>query len=284
LRFLQLIVILAGVRTVTPKSLLLDLLRVSPEPISVRWLVSIGTLFGFEQNALRVALTRLVGQGLVESDERGSYRLAPGSDVVARLVASWRLGDARIRPWRGGWLCVHHPRGVERLRRAKSQRALERLGFREGLDGLWVRPNNLRKKRVVLAAELAELGLAEDTVIYIGRDFPDATLDVWKSSLWPTDSLKAGLRRSLREIERSTRRIGCIAKKDALVESFLVGGEAIRLLAVDPLLPDEIVDGSDRRRLFAAMTSYDRLGKSIWSEFFETPLLDVAPSHLSVAN
>jgi phenylacetic acid degradation operon negative regulatory protein len=272
------------VRTVTPKSLLLDLLRVSPQPVPVRWLVGIGALFGFEQNALRVALTRLVGLGLVESDERGSYRLAPGSDVVARLVAGWRLGDARIRPWRGDWLCVHHPRGLERALRAKSQRALERLGFREGQDGLWVRPNNLRRSRAALETDLGELGLTESAVLFVGRDFPDASLESWKRSLWATAELRAGWRKSLREIERSRRRIGCIARQDALVESFLVGGEAIRLLAVDPLLPDEILDGADRRRLFEAMTSYDQLGKSIWNEFFEAPVLDVAPSHLSVAS
>jgi phenylacetic acid degradation operon negative regulatory protein len=272
------------VRTVTPKSLMLDLLRVSPQPVPVRWLLSIGPLFGFEQNALRVALTRLVASGLVESDERGSYRLAPGSDVVARLVAGWRLGDARIRPWRGGWLCVHHPRGIERMRRGKSQRALERLGFREGLDGLWVRPNNLRRSRAALEADLRELGLTDGAALFVGRDFPAADVEAWKCSLWPTAALRAGWRGSLRAIERSTRRIRSIAKQEALVESFLVGGEAIRLLAVDPLLPDEILDGADRRRLFEAMASYDQLGKSIWNEFFEAPVLGVAPSHLSVAS
>jgi phenylacetic acid degradation operon negative regulatory protein len=272
------------VKTVSPKSLLLDLLRVAPAPVPVRWLVSIGALFGFEQNALRVALTRLVGLGLVENDERGSYRLAAGSDVVARLVADWRLGDERIRPWRGAWLCVHHPRGVERTRRAKSQRALERLGFREGLDGLWVRPHNLRRARASIASDLVELGLAEGAAAFVARDFPAEAVAAWKASLWQTDQLRAGWRRSATEIERSTRRIGTIPKQAALVESFLVGGDAIRLLAIDPLLPDEILDGADRRRLFEAMSSYDQLGQSIWNEFFEAPVLGVAPSHLSAAS
>ena len=119
---------------VTPKELLLDLLRVSPRPIAVRNLLAVGERFGFESNAMRVALSRLVSRGLIAADD-SDYHLAPAADVMTSLVDGWRLGDRRVRTWKGDWLCMWHPRGRGRKNRGHSHRALHRLGFREGRGG-----------------------------------------------------------------------------------------------------------------------------------------------------
>ena len=50
-----------------------------------------------------------------------------------------------------------------------------------------------------------------------------------------------------------------------MAESFLIGGDAIRQLANDPLLPEPIVASRERRRLIDALRSYDRLGRKMWS-------------------
>jgi phenylacetic acid degradation operon negative regulatory protein len=269
---------------VTPKSLLLDLLRVAPEPVAVRRLVGVGDLFGFEANAVRVALTRLVAAGLVESDERGSYRLGAASSPVAALVDAWRLGDARLRAWKGGWLCVHHPRGGQRGARHKSLGALARLGFREGLEALWIRPDNLRRNREELVAELSALRLARGATPFLASDFSEALVGRWRTTLWPLAQLRAGWRRTLGRLETGSARLSRMSLEQALVESFVTGGEAIRVLALDPLLPDEILDGSERRRLHQAMVRYDERGRAIWNEFLGRAGLDSAPSHLGIAS
>jgi phenylacetic acid degradation operon negative regulatory protein len=266
-----------------PKHLLLDLLRVSPRPIAVRQLVAVGALFGIAGSAIRVALTRLVASGLLASDERGSYRLAAEADPVSRWADSWRQGERRLVPWTGDWLCLWHPRGGGRGERARSHRALARLGFREGRDGLWVRPDNLRAATGQLERQLAQLGLAAGAVLFVGRGLPDAVVAGWVDDLWPSQTIAGQQRRALRAIEASRARLPRLARGRALVESFRVGGAAILALARDPLLPDEIAPGRDRRRLTEAMRDYDRRGRAIWSRVLELPSagLDRAPARTS---
>ena len=272
--------------SVTPKSLLLDLLRVTPRPVAVRQLVAVGALFGLEGNAIRVALTRLVGRGLLASDERGSYRLAAEADPVGRWADGWRLGERRLRPWGGTWLCLWHPRGGDRGGRARSHRALGRIGFREGRDGLWVRPDNLRAHAPAVEEQLRELGLAAGSVLFVGQDLPGEVVAGWVDSLWPIEEIAASQRRALRDIERSHARLERLAGGEALVESFLFGGAAIRALARDPLLPEEIAPGRDRRALSDAMRHYDRRGRAIWNDMLElrTAALDGAPIHLGAVD
>ncbi len=47
-------------------------------------------------------------------------------------------------------------------------------------------------------------------------------------------------------------------------ESFLLGGEALRQIVLDPLLPAPIVDVDARRALVDAMRRYDRIGRRYW--------------------
>jgi phenylacetic acid degradation operon negative regulatory protein len=267
--------------TTSPKALLLGLLRVSPRPLAVRQLVAIGALFGLGGGAVRVALTRLVAAGLVASDERGSYRLAAEADPVSRWADGWRAGERRLRAWTGAWLCVWHPRGGERGERARSHRALARLGLGEGRDGLWLRPDNLRARTAEIAAQLDQLGLAPGAVLFAARDFPAEVVSGWVGGLWPIRSIADRQVRALRDIERSRTRLAGLARKRALAETFLVGGAAIRALVRDPLLPDEVASGQHRRELTEAMLDYDRRGRAVWSQALELAStgLDGAPTH-----
>ena len=48
-----------------------------------------------------------------------------------------------------------------------------------------------------------------------------------------------------------------------MVETFLVGGRAIRQIALDPCLPEAIAPEAERRALVAAMREYDRAGRAL---------------------
>ncbi|MGB5810339.1 MAG: hypothetical protein WBG86_07410, partial [Polyangiales bacterium] len=221
-------------KALTPKQLLLQVLRVTSEPLVARELVAIAELFGFEDNAVRVALARLV-QGDLAANHQSRYSLTNQAERLNRWVESWRQGERRIRKWRGEWLCVLQARGGDRTKRRKSTLALERLGFRKGLPRLWVRPNNLRAGRYDIEIELVGLGLAEDAEIFVGGEFAPALNDSWVRELWPVEDIQTALRDSLDAIERSRRTLGTQPDVRALVESFLIGGRAVRQLALDPL-------------------------------------------------
>lgn len=256
----------------TPKLLVLTLLGISRRTLAVRELVAIGSLFGFEQNAMRVAIARLSRRGDLEN-VGAAYALTTRAARLGRWAEEWRRGDRRLRRWRGDWLCVLHPTGVERTPRRKSARALERLGFRSERLSLWVRPDNLRKRRDDVAAELVDLGLVDGAEVFVGNSFSKETMAWWAQSLWPTEGIRSDLERSLREIEASRKQLDSLPTMRALVESYLVGDRAVRCLTRDPLLPDEICDGGPRRALTEALLEYDRVGRTLWRPQVLNPLL-----------
>ena len=61
----------------------------------------------------------------------------------------------------------------------------------------------------------------------------------------------------------------------AMVESFLLGGRAIRQIVLDPLLPEPLVPAAERGALVAAMRRYDRVGRACWAGFMRA--FDVLP-------
>ena len=262
-------------RAPTAKSLILDLLStVGRRAVPVRSLVAAAGLFGLEANAVRVALARLRAAELVASDERGFYRLGAGARSVQSQVRGWRDLDARIRPWEGGWVGVLAgalPRGG-RADRRRRERALAFLGFRELEPGLVVRPDNLRDEGAggvtAVRDQLTALGLDEDACVFSLGELDDAR-DARARTLWDTEALVAGYRSTARELEASAARLETLPREDAMVESFQLGGAAIRQLVFDPLLPDALVPGTERRALLQAMHRYDALGRACWAGALE---------------
>jgi phenylacetic acid degradation operon negative regulatory protein len=251
------------------KSLVLDLLSTLPRgAMPVRTLVDAGALFGLAGNNVRVALARLLASGLVERDDRGLYRLGARAEGVSRQVASWRTVDERVRPWDGGWIGVHTaglPRGDRRAARLRT-RAFRLLGFRTLACGLEVRPDNLVGGVATVREQLVRLGLDAATPVFALGQLDPAT-DARARRLWHPLALRAGYRKMRTALAESEKRIADLTVEAAMTESFRLGGEAIRQIVLDPLLPEPIVPAAERAALVAALRRYDRLGRSCWAEF-----------------
>ena len=84
-------------------------------------------------------------------------------------------------------------------------------------------------------------------------------------SLWDADTLRAAHRELRVELEDAIRNFDTLPVERAMVTSFLLGGRTIRQLVLDPLLPDAIAPGDERRQLLEAMVCYDRLGRAAWA-------------------
>ncbi len=253
----------------TAKSLVLDLLgTLRPgSSIPIAALVEIGELFGIGGNALRVAVARLTASGRIVRDERGRYRLGERAQAVGRHVRSWRDLANRTRPWRGDWVGVWGA-SAGRAPHRHRDRALRLLGFARLQPRLWVRPDNLTERIGAVRNDLRSLGLPADDLV-VGLHELDAATDERARRLWNVAALRRGYRRSLADLEASSARLPRLSTRDAMLESFLLGGRVIRELVLDPLLPDEICADDERRTLVDRLRDYDRAGRLIWAALLQ---------------
>lgn len=253
------------------KSLVLDLLSAAPHgELSVRGLVKAAALFDIAENSVRVALARLRAVELVESTERGVYTLGNAASTLNRHVTSWREVERQCRKWDGGWIAVHTG-GLGRSDRAalrRRERALRLLGFRELDRGLEVRPDNLRGGIEAVRERLYELGLDPDTAVFKAVAFDEDT-EARALNLWEADALVEAYQEMTARLDEELESIVDRDLDEAARDAFLLGGEAIRRIVFDPLLPEPIVDVAERRAFIDAMRRFDKMGQATWRRFLE---------------
>ncbi|MEN8183506.1 MAG: PaaX family transcriptional regulator [Myxococcota bacterium] len=253
--------------TPSAKSLILDLLSTLPprHPVPVGALVRAGAIFGLGENSLRVALARLRARGLVESDERGLYRLGAAAHAVNQQVRSWRTVEDAVCPWDGSWVAVE-PGELLRGDRAAVRRregALRLLGFRAWAGRLALRPNNLLGGVEAARERLDALGVGPRALVFRLSEL-DAVAEGAARALWHARALEAGYEAMRARLETSAARLPTLSRKARMAESFRLGGEAVRQIVLDPLLPAPIVAAEKRGALVEAMRRYDRLGRRMW--------------------
>ena len=267
---------------VSAKSLAVDLLSTMPPryAVAVGALLRGATVLGIGENSMRVALARLRARGLVESDERGFYRLSSVAEPVNRQVRSWRSIEEGVVEWDGSWLAVDMS-GLPRRDRKCSRiclRALRLLGFESLTPGLRIRPNNLDGGVGEVRARLTALGFAPAPMVFKLMDL-DVDLDVRARSLWDVATLEAGYRTGREGLEKSAARLSSLSEAEAMAETFRLGGEAVRRIVLDPLLPESIVDRGARRAFVETMRRYDRLGRDCWKGWSgESVVLERSPA------
>lgn len=261
----------------SPKSLIVDLLSTLPRSrrgsMPVRALVAAGNCFGIAENSLRVALTRLHAAETVERDERGRYRLAERIDATRSEVASWKTRHRDVFDWQArAWIGLisnggQRPRAREA---ANSERALRLLGFRRLEAHLQIRPDNLmggveraRERLHALHPSLPQEGLL------VGITRLPAPIEQRALGLWDPTEAVAAYAHARRRLAQSEAKLSELSAEDAMVETFLVGGQVLRQVALDPLLPEEIVPTRERQALVAAMLHYDEVGRRYWAGFLE---------------
>lgn len=240
-------------------------------PVSL--LIGAGEAFGIDANRMRVTITRMCSRGLVEHDtldERGQYRLGPASMSTLGRVSSWRAIACATRQWHGEWLAVHTSAIAksDRAARRQTEKALGFFSFAPLAQELLVRPDNLSLRTEGVRQELTSLGADSRTTCFRMESLSEQD-DLRARTLWDLDRLRAGYRDAIDSMRASRRRLARLDEQAAMVESFVVGGRVIRLLVLDPLLPDEILPSDDRRRVADELREYDKLGRACWAPLLE---------------
>ncbi|WP_323844712.1 PaaX family transcriptional regulator C-terminal domain-containing protein [Microbulbifer magnicolonia] len=236
--------------------------------LSVQSLTRGAELFRIREQAVRVALTRLIGQGKITSPSRGQYELNVVGSTLLGDIENWLRMEERAVPWNGQWLGVSDA-AVPRRQKVAWRRHLKALalrGFELLQEGFWVRPDNIKGSATGLRADLQSLGLAHGALV-MSLTALDESNELRARSLWDSQALEHQYRAMLEALRDSRRQLEKAPLESAARESLLLGRAAIRLILHDPLLPDELMAGNRRRELIAAMREYQRWAKSVWMEF-----------------
>ncbi len=255
-----------------PANIIHDLLRTYPSRgASARKIMRTGAMFSFSENLMRVSLSRLAAKGTIENFKRGYYRLTNATDHLNDFVEEWRLGDARRRDWSGNWV----------LAEGNSDTwALNACGFCYLNNQLWVRPDNLARSTNALLVLLKNLGATSDCIIAT-----DACLSVTREKAVleriSGDATQKKYVDAITRLTESLDRLHAIPRDAAQKESFYLGGMAIQVLALDPLMPEEIQSGEHRRSLWNLMLEYDRVGREIWRDRVDDQPVTLPTAQLS---
>ncbi|HYX38083.1 MAG TPA: hypothetical protein VE954_33710 [Oligoflexus sp.] len=247
-----------------PKDLIMDLMRVvAPDSLNIKVLIGIGTLFGFNANQMRVAVTRLCQSQQLTCHERGSYELGDLGQASRLFSRDWQLGEDRLRSWDGFWYMVAIPPALERSRHRRALQALHHTGFRQGLRSLFVRPANLWLSTEPLRDRLHRLGLDESCQVWKAGDISPNLGHEWQG-LWNAEGWEAGHHSARQQLELSLANLRRLSLEDQLRETLFLGRESIRLLVTDPLLPQAIAQGVERQLHTAVIQAYEEPARKLW--------------------
>lgn len=221
--------------TLTARSVVLSvLLGAHPAWATTAELIRLTADFGINDNALRVALTRMVAAGdLIRSAD--GYRLSD------RLTARQRRQDhalaPRVRVWDGAWTTlVITTVGIDARARASLRKTLQEHRFGELREGVWLRPDNLD-------VELADEITGRVRVLR-SHDGDPAEL---AHRLWDLPGWVSAGRRLLEEM----------GDADGVPGRFVAAAGMVRHLLTDPLLPTELLpDGWPGAQLRSAYEEF----------------------------
>lgn len=255
---------------VSARALVLSLMSsTDAAPQAIGQLIDAAALFGIEAATLRVAVTRLMKDGLLESPERGIYSPGPKAQALMRRVQQWEHVADRVVDWNGDWLVAltrHLGRSDRKQLRAR-ERALALFGYQQTEEGFWVRPANLSGSLDQHRAGLTDIGADEDIILMRAADMAMARPQDW-AGLWSPEALSQSYARAIETMEASLARLDRLELDEAARETLLVGQPVIRAINFDPLLPPELGDQAGFLRMAEKMRAYNRVGQACWQRYY----------------
>ena len=148
-------------------------------------------------------------------------------------------------------------------------RALALLGLCELERGLYLRPDNLLGGVSAVRERLYKLGLETEASVFRLADL-DAARDARARSLWDGDALNRRYRDTRQRLDAWLAKADALEPEAAARESYLLGNEAIRHMVFDPLLPEPLVDTAARRACADLVQHFDRAGRVIWRQLYDS--------------
>lgn len=226
-----------------------------------------GEAFGFSENAIRIALMRLVQEGKLKSEERGIYSIAQREGGIFGAIRGWTNYPAKTAPWDGRWIAVHTADLPKRDRKQnlRRERALTIKGFRQGKPGPWMRPANLSANLDELREDLTNLGLEGTAFIMMGEAQTQTAPN--PEDLYDRHGLERAYELACTVMAKSQDDKASQSIADKARETLLIGSAVIYLLTYDPLLPAQLVNVTARDAVYETMLTYDEFGQKAWDAY-----------------
>lgn len=253
----------------TAKALILSLMSSTDnDRQSIGGLISAGALFGIEPATVRVAATRLLKEGLLDSPERGVYQPGPKARSLTRRVQQWRDVSGKVVDWNGDWLAAmtHHLGRRDRRQMRTRERALALFGYQEAEAGLWVRPANLARDLAGHRQDLLDIGADETIPLLRISEIAAPEMQGWPD-LWSAGELEQSYRNAVRAMTGSLARLDRLSLAEAARETLLIGQAVIRAINFDPLLPPQLGNQELFMQMAGMMGTYNTAGIACWRAY-----------------
>ncbi|MFW1838687.1 PaaX family transcriptional regulator C-terminal domain-containing protein [Acinetobacter gyllenbergii] len=253
------------------RDLIIDLLLgLQGRAISIKQIILAAQLFEISENSIRVAVTRLSSEGVIEVIERGVYQFTVQSHEWANVMLNRKHGIQQTKKWNQQYLAVFTGElgRVDRTALHRRERALKHFGFKELEQGIYLRPDNLVIGFDQLVVELKSSGLENSAKLCQISHFDAKTLAAIPE-LWPRQTLNQNYQKYSQMIQTWLSTAHQLSLEDAARESLLLGRQTISLLMNDPLLPEGFVDVQLREQFAQSVQQLDQTGLNSWRKFYE---------------
>lgn len=217
-------------------------------------LVQVLDLFGSSAPAARIALTRMVGRGLLTPHKNGR---TVHYSLTERMTVAIRRGDERLfhladlpaegEPWT---ILLHMIPETARPERALLGRRLRFVGFGSPQDGLWLAPADRKAQATELVTELA---VQDFCSIFHASPSPDKGTQSLIDSAWDRDELTRAYHAFLKEFAPFPANRHTLDDVDALRVHVALAERFRTFAATDPGLPPPFAKGQATKQRAVAL-------------------------------
>jgi phenylacetic acid degradation operon negative regulatory protein len=204
--------------------------------------------FGLSSNAIRLALSRMSKQNLIQSqkiDRKSYYSLTTKGTQWMLYGQRWTL-EKECKPWDKKWrLLVYSVPEESRYLRDKLREELKGMGFGSLSSSLWISPFNFKEKMAKLFGKIKVAGYVETfeakyTGLVEGRELAARAWDIRGLEERYREFIGKYSPIFVRHKERMERK-ETIALGECFAERFRVTAEYIEIALYDPMLPLELL-------------------------------------------
>lgn len=224
-----------------------DYIRHYGSKIWIGSLIQLLEVFGHNEQAVRVAVSRMAKQGLLQSERVGNksyYKLTErGLNRVDE--AAKRIYKLTPHEWDGKWRIVMYNIPEEKRQiRDELRKELQWSGFGHLSSGCWVSPNNHEKAIDLL---ISKYQIEEYVHLFLSKYKGPRENAVLVESCWPLAKIEEKYEEFIAEyskkyiVHQSIIQSGEMSDKECFMERIYLVHQYRKFLFIDPGLPKELL-------------------------------------------